>query len=64
MSPICFTNTSASGPVRYGQLPGSIVVLESFDKRMTIGFASAIGRTECGLSVWSLRIHGPDILVR
>jgi hypothetical protein len=27
-----FTNASASGPVRYGQLPGSIGVLEALDR--------------------------------
>jgi hypothetical protein len=46
-----FTNISASGRVRYGQLPGSIGILESLDKPMPIGIASAIGRTEGGLAV-------------
>jgi hypothetical protein len=40
MSPAYFTNISASGPVRYGQLPGSIGVLEALDKPMPIGIAS------------------------
>ena len=56
-----FTNASASGPVRYGQLPGSIGVLEALDKPMPIGMASAIGRTEGGLAVWSLNVDGADV---
>ena len=46
-----FTNASGPGPVRYGQLPGSIGVLEALDRPMPIGMASAIGRTEGGLAV-------------
>ena len=56
-----FTNASASGPIRYGQLPGSIGVLEALDKPMPIGMASAIGRTEGGLAVWSLNVDGADV---
>jgi hypothetical protein len=56
-----FTNTSAAGPVRYGQLPGSIGVLEALDKPMPIGMASAIGRTEGGLAVWQLTIDGAGV---
>ncbi|MFI5458518.1 MAG: hypothetical protein ACHRXM_24055 [Isosphaerales bacterium] len=39
----------------------SIAVLEALDKPMPIGIASAIGRTEGGLAVWSLRVHGADL---
>jgi hypothetical protein len=60
-SPAYFTNASGPGAVRYGQLPGSIGVLESLDKPMPIGIASAIGRTEGGLAVWGLRVHGADV---
>jgi hypothetical protein len=56
-----FTNASASGPIRYGQLPGSIGVLEALDKPMPIGIASEIGRTEGGLAVWGLAIDGADV---
>ena len=56
-----FTNTSAAGPVRYGQLPGSIGVLEALDKPMPIGMASAIGRCKGGLAVWGLNVHGADV---
>jgi hypothetical protein len=56
-----FTNASVAGPVRYGQLPGSIGVLEALDKPMPIGMASTIGRTEGGLAVWSLNVDGADV---
>jgi hypothetical protein len=56
-----FAQISAAGPVRYGQLPGSIGVLEALDKPMPIGIASQIGRTEGGLAVWGLNVHGADV---
>ena len=52
---------SATGPVRFGQLPGSIGVLKALDKPMPSGMASLIGRTEGGLAVWSLNVHGADV---
>jgi hypothetical protein len=55
------TNFSASGPVRYGQFPCSIGVLEAPDKFMPIGMASGIGRTEGGLGLWELTVHGVDV---
>jgi hypothetical protein len=61
MSPAYFTNISASWPVRYDQLPGSIGVLEALDKPMPIGMASTIGWTEGDLAIWSLRVHGADV---
>ena len=56
-----FTNASRSGRVRCGQLPGSIGVLEAPDKPMPIGMASEIGRTEGGMAVWRLNVHGADV---
>jgi hypothetical protein len=56
-----FTNASGPGPVRYGQLPGSIGVVEALDKPMPIGMASAIGWTDGGLAVWRLKVHDADI---
>jgi len=61
MNPAYFTNASGPVPVRFGQLPGSIGVLEALDKPMPIGIASEIGRTEGGLAVWCLRVHGADV---
>jgi hypothetical protein len=59
--PAYFTNIGIAGPVRSGQLPGSIGVLESLDKPMPIEIASEVGRTERGLAVWSLRVRGADV---
>jgi hypothetical protein len=44
-----FAHISAAGPIRYGQFPFAIGVLEALDKPMPIGMASEIGRTEGGL---------------
>ncbi len=54
MSAAYFTNASGPGPVRYGQLPGSIGVLEALEKPMPIGMASEVGRTEGELALWGL----------
>jgi hypothetical protein len=56
-----FTNASASGPVRYGQLPGSIGVLEDPDKPMPIGMANCTGWDPAGLAVWKLTVHDADV---
>jgi hypothetical protein len=36
-----FAHISAAGPIRYGQVPGSIGVLEALDKFMPIGVDAA-----------------------
>src|SRR5262249_44476684 len=56
-----FTNASGPGPVRVGQPPGSIGVLDALDKPMPIEIASEIGRTEGGLAIWRLTIEGDDV---
>ena len=61
MSPTYFTNASGPGPVRYGQLPCSIGVLEALDKPMPIGMAWEFGWTEEGLALRRLRVHGAEI---
>ena len=43
-----FAHISAAGPIRYGQVPGSIGVLESLDKFMPIGEASCAPMTRTG----------------
>jgi len=58
------SNASTPCPVRHGQLPGSVGVLEALDKPMPIGIASVIGRTDGGLAAWGLRVHGADVLGR
>ena len=56
-----FTNASGLGPVRYGQLPVSIGVLEALDKPMPIGIATCIGWDRAGLAVWRLTVEGDDV---
>lgn len=52
---------SLIGPIRYGQLPGSIDVHDSLDNPMPIGMASCRGWGLDGLAVWTLRIGGQEI---
>jgi hypothetical protein len=56
-----FTNASGPGPVRVGQLPGSIGVLEALDKPMPIGMACCTGWDPAGLAVWRLTTEGDDV---
>jgi hypothetical protein len=39
----CFAHITAAGPVRHGQVPGSIGVLEAPDHAMPIGMANCAG---------------------
>ena len=59
--PRYFTHISQNGPIRYGDVPGSIGVLEVLDKFMPIGEASCRTHDENGLAVWSLRIGKEEI---
>ncbi len=56
-----FAHISTAGPIRYGQVPGSIGVLESLDKFMPIGEANCVTWDENGLAVWTLRISKEEI---
>ena len=56
-----FAHISAAGPIRYGQVPGSIGVLEAIDKFMPIGEAHCLTWDENGLAVWTLRIGKEEI---
>ncbi len=56
-----FAYISAAGPIRYGQVPGSIGVLEALDRFMPIGEASRRTHNENGLAVWTLRIGKQEI---
>ena len=47
----CFAHISQKGPVRYGDVPSSIGVLEALDKFMPIGEASCRTHDENGLAV-------------
>jgi len=50
-----FAHISHEGKIRYGEVPGSIGVLEALDKFMPIGEASCRTHDENGLAVWTLR---------
>ena len=47
-----FAHISQNGPIRYGDVPGSIGFLEALDKFMPIGEAHCITWGENGLAVW------------
>ncbi len=54
--PRYFAHISKAGPIRYGDVPGSIGVLEAIDRPMPIGEASCRTHDKNGLAVWTLRI--------
>ena len=56
-----FAHISAAGPIRYGQVPGSIGVLEALDRLMPIGEAHCLTWDQNGLAVWTLRIGKEEI---
>jgi hypothetical protein len=56
-----FVHVSQKGPVKYGQVPGSIGVLEAPDKPMPVGEAHGATWHEKGLAVWTLRIGKREI---
>jgi len=56
-----FAHISQKGPVRYGDVPGSIGVLEAPAKPMPIGEAHCLTWDEKGLAVWTLRIGKEEI---
>ena len=62
--PQYFAHISQRGPVKYGDVPGSIGVLEALDKFMPIGEASCRTHDENGLAVWTLRIGKQEIAGR
>ncbi len=56
MSQAFFAHISHKGKIRYGDVPGSIGVLEAPDKLMPIGEAHCLTWDENGLAVWTIRI--------
>ena len=56
-----FAHISLKGKIRYGEVPGSIGVLESPDKPMPIGEALCVTWGENGIAVWTLRIAKEEI---
>ena len=59
--PQYFAHISHKGKIRYGDVPGSIGVLEATDKFMPIGEAHCLTWDENGLAVWTLRIGNQEI---
>ena len=59
--PRYFAHISHKGKIRYGDVTGSIGVLEALDKFTPIGEASCRTYNEDGLGVWTLRIGGQEI---
>jgi hypothetical protein len=55
---IHLAHISHKGPVKYGQLPGSIGVHDALDNPMPIGMALCRGWDENGFAVWTLTVHG------
>ncbi len=56
-----FAHISHKGKIKYGEVPGSIGVLEGPDKPMPIGEALCRTWDENGLAVWTLRIGKEEI---
>jgi len=59
--PRYFAHISHDGPIRDGEVPGSIGVLATVDQPMPIGEASCRTHDENGLAVWTLRIGKQEI---
>jgi hypothetical protein len=55
-----YAHVHAAGPVRYGQVPGAIGVLEAPDHPMPIGIAFEADWTDGGLAVGRLTVSGAD----
>jgi hypothetical protein len=58
---VYFAHISLNGPVKYGQVPSTIDVLEALDNPMPIGMAMCHGWGMDGLALWRLRIGGQEI---
>ena len=49
MTPRFFAHINAAGPIRFGQAPDSIGILEAPDRHRALGMAFETGWTEGGL---------------
>ena len=56
-----FTNVGGKGPVRDGEYPFAIGVLEARDEGMPIGIAYPAGRTADGFALWRLVVCGVEV---
>src|SRR4051794_17795982 len=59
-----FAHVTATGPGRYGQVPGAIGVLDDASNPMPIGMAFCTGWDPARLGVWRLTIRGADVAGR
>ncbi len=60
--PSYFANIGPTrGPVRFGNFPYAIGVLESRGNNMPVGMAFEAGRTDGGLAVWRLVVDGAEV---
>jgi hypothetical protein len=50
-----------SGPLRHGDAPDAIGVLEAPDKPKPIGTAMWAGKGAGGVVLWRLNVHGLDV---
>jgi hypothetical protein len=64
MGPSYASAGPARGPLRYGEVPGAIGVLEALDGPMPVGRALCIGWDPAGLAVWALAVDGDELLGR
>jgi hypothetical protein len=51
----------ARGPLRYGEVPGAVGVLEALDKPMPVGMALCIGWDRAGLAVGTRTVRGAEL---
>ena len=61
MGPFYANAGPARGPLRYGEVPGAIGILEALDEPVPVGMALCVGVDAAGLAVWELVVH--DALV-
>lgn len=56
-----FVQITPRGPIRYGQFPYAIGVLEAPDRYMPIGMAFEVGNAPDRLARWRHIVHGADV---
>jgi hypothetical protein len=61
MGPLFANAGPAHRPLRYGEVPGAIGVLEALDNPMPVGMALCVGWDPAGLAVWTLTVHGDGL---
>jgi hypothetical protein len=60
--PPCYlAEIDPEGPIRSGQIEGSVVVMEAAEPPRKVGWALEVGKTKDGLALWSLNINGKSL---